>query len=719
MDTGIPLSGVVISSDKENTLSDNSGMFSINASEPIIWFSHLGFKPDSIQVLDTSKFVTVFLSQSIHKLNQVVVRSPLLHDKLHSMPSSIALLKKNDLNHSDNVSYIETLNNLSGVNVHKGTMNTSRITVRGMGARTPYATNRIKAYYNEIPLTSGDGTTLIEDIDPVFLQSVNLIKGAKSAMYGSGLGGILFLSGKNYFKQGISSGFTLEGGSFGTVQPSAWLNYRKNDFSLSSGYSYVHADGFRENSSYDRHNANLYLSLNMKRLEMSFLIHFINVYGQIPSSLDEDTFTKSPEKAAANWKAVKGYESYSRLISGFKSKFFFFKSFANTTIVYGSLFDAYESRPFNILDDNSAQLGLKSYFTYKNKGFSIRSGVDYMFEQYNWSIYETIEGVEGEEQNRFMETRHPLMLFVQSDLMIISKFVIEAGLSYNITKYKLSDLFIDSVNLSGKHKFSPSVSPFVGFNYSLTKRINVYTSLGHGFSLPSVEETLLPNGQINPNLKPESGINFELGGRYQSLDGNLYFDGTAYIMSVKNLLVTKRLSEEVFYGENAGKTLHKGFELMGGFRFNHEHGARWPETKLNLSVTISENTFKDFVDDGEDFGGNMIPGIPAGTFTNNISFFFRNRSFIYLYYRYSGAQFLNDSNTGKYKGYHYTAAKVGRTFKFRDKSQIEIYLGVNNILNKNYASMILINAVSFGGALPRYYYPGQPRYFYGGVKIIF
>ncbi len=49
--------------------------------------------------------------------------------------------------------------------MQQGSLNTNRITIRGIGARSQYGTNRVKAYFNAIPLTSGEGETVLEDID--------------------------------------------------------------------------------------------------------------------------------------------------------------------------------------------------------------------------------------------------------------------------------------------------------------------------------------------------------------------------------------------------------------------------------------------------------------------------------------------------------------------------------------------------------------------------
>jgi iron complex outermembrane receptor protein len=48
---------------------------------------------------------------------------------------------------------------------------------------------------------------------------------------------------------------------------------------------------------------------------------------------------------------------------------------------------------------------------------------------------------------------------------------------------------------------------------------------------------------------------------------------------------------------------------------------------------------------------------------------------------------------------------------------ISLDLGINNIFDVNYAQSVLINAVGFGGAEPRYYYPGNDRNFYVSLGL--
>jgi iron complex outermembrane receptor protein len=49
--------------------------------------------------------------------------------------------------------------------------------------------------------------------------------------------------------------------------------------------------------------------------------------------------------------------------------------------------------------------------------------------------------------------------------------------------------------------------------------------------------------------------------------------------------------------------------------------------------------------------------------------------------------------------------------------EIRFFGGLNNVLDENYAASIVPNAIGFGGASPRYYYPGNPRNYFVGASL--
>jgi iron complex outermembrane receptor protein len=79
---------------------------------------------------------------------------------------------------------------------------------------------------------------------------------------------------------------------------------------------------------------------------------------------------------------------------------------------------------------------------------------------------------------------------------------------------------------------------------------------------------------------------------------------------------------------------------------------------------------------------------------------------------------MNDANTEIYKSYLISNARISYKITYQKLPfKIRLIAGINNLLNINYASMILVNAPSFGTTSPRYYYPGLPRNFSFGLRM--
>ena len=48
---------------------------------------------------------------------------------------------------------------------------------------------------------------------------------------------------------------------------------------------------------------------------------------------------------------------------------------------------------------------------------------------------------------------------------------------------------------------------------------------------------------------------------------------------------------------------------------------------------------------------------------------------------------------------------------------MNLFLEVDNIFNKAYASQVLINTIGFGGNTPRYNYPRNPTNYYFRINV--
>ena len=76
---------------------------------------------------------------------------------------------------------------------------------------------------------------------------------------------------------------------------------------------------------------------------------------------------------------------------------------------------------------------------------------------------------------------------------------------------------------------------------------------------------------------------------------------------------------------------------------------------------------------------------------------------------------MNDANALYTDSYHLVNLKAGYALHIIKDFQLNIFGGVNNVFNEHYAASVLPNAVGFGDAAPRFYYPGYPINYFAGV----
>jgi iron complex outermembrane receptor protein len=425
----------------------------------------------------------------------------------------------------------------------------------------------------------------------------------------------------------------------------------------------------------------------------------VDLYAEIPSSLNEEDFLNNPDQAGGSWGSAGGYEEYIKVLGGLKLESELGRKLFNKFILSGGFADPYERRPFNVLDEQSSNVGFRDFLEYRLKNLSLGIGLEYFFESFNWRTYETLPESQGGLLSHHKEQRNYMNFFSYGQWRPAPRVLIDAGLNLNILSYTLSTEYrIDSTDQSGAYNYQPVLSPRIGISIRHAKQIWTYASAGHGFSAPSLEETLLPEGLINTSLRPESGWNMDLGNRGRLLDGHLDYDLSLYSILLDDLLVTERVAEDVFTGVNA------------------DHPAPF-NLDLRLSYHLSKNTFRDFVDDGTDYGGNELPGIPRQLVNVTLGAHLGAFS-LEFQYLLTGKQWMDDANSQEYGSYQLAHLQLSWTHSFTESPfQLRINGGIRNLSNTHYASMILINAPSFGGRSPRYYYPGSPRLFFLGVNI--
>ncbi len=720
-----PLPGATILYQNNNlTVSDSTGRFdlAVNLFPATIQVNYVGYESRKIFIRNPDLDLIIELTASNFMLGEVVITAYDRKQTLMESPGSISLISKKDLKLDNDVTIVPALNRIPGIYMHSGTYNTSRLTIRGIGSRSLFGTSKIRAYYEGIPLTSGDGETSVEDIDPNLIDRIEIIKGPSSSLYGAGLGGTLLIKAKSPASMDKSLKYQVTGGSFGYLKNGVSFDYGAQKHRLSASVNHIHSNGWRENNEFRRISSGIsYRSYLSVKTQLDFIGNFIALKAFIPSSIDRETYESNPRAAAPTWKNAEGYEDYDKYLTGLSVNHSFTEKSELNANVFLSGRKAYERRPFNILSENARATGGRVRYQFHQNGSFIKmnlmAGLEYFIDFYNWQTYEIIEKEQGDLLTDNKEKRGNINIFLKSDFTFPTKTFITLGLNINKTQYDYRDIFsLDNEDNSGNYQFGTIVSPRIGITQPLNEDMNVYFNLSHGFSPPSLAETLTPEGNINPDIQPETGMNYEIGTKGQVFRNRLFYDIAIFTMHINNLIVARRTGDDAFVGVNAGKTVHNGIEFTLNYDFLNP-GTSEKNFYGFITYTLADYSFKEFIDGDNDYSGNVLTGIPRHVLNGGIGFKTRPGIYGNVNYQFVDRMPMRDDNSVYSDPYQLVNLKAGFTRTIFSNINLDLYGLINNLFDIHYASMIMVNASSFGGSSPRYYYPGLPFNIYLGADL--
>lgn len=654
-------------------------------------------------------------------LKEVVLTNANVIAPYFEKSASVSVLTKQQLEKVSGAMLTPLLNQIPGVQMQQGNWNTNRITIRGIGSRTPFGTTKIKSYWNDIPMTSAEGETVIEDIDMNLLHQVQILKGPNAVNYGAGMGGVIVLQSKIPNTNHRNWNIHQEVGDFGLWRNSISFQEKKGTTGIQLGYQHQSINGFRENSNYRRDQWSLLAEQKISdkhNIQIQGL--FTDVRAYIPSSINLNDATNQPHVAAANWRAAKGFEDYQKNVLGITHQYFIDSYWLSKLTLFHQSKKAYEPRPFDILSEIQSSYGWRYVLQYfgniKNIPLQVQLGWEHQKEDYQFDLFRNLYtqfpeqgSVQGNWFQNGKQNRSYHHWFVQTTIELSDKWNVNADAAYHISNYNLTQGSITSA-----HSFRPFFAPRIAFTYLWKEHQMLFASFSKGFSTPTVAESLTVYGIFNTNLKPEIAENWEIGYKWKHSESKWIVQINYYYMPVSNLLVAKRIAEDQYEGRNAGESLHQGLEWE----------TQWKKTLLNREITFQYSgnwnrmRFTDFIDANQNYSGNLLPAVPSWQHSINIGVKIIQNLQLHSNYRFMASMPLNDRNDAFtnsfglidiYANYKLTPTKYWKSF--------QLFLGINNLTNRNYTASIVPNAIGINQNAPRFFYPGMPKQFFGGIRI--
>ncbi len=677
-------------------------------------------------------FTTILVAQdpvdrdSITQLDEVILLDALKRkNAIGIVPSDI--VGASVFQNSSPVSLVPSMNQIPGVYVFSGALNTNRITIRGVGARTLFGTDKLRLYYNDIPVTDGSGVSTIEAFDLENLSQIEVIKGPKGTTYGTNLGGAIILNPKEALGNAttISNNFTV--GAFGLLKNNLSFNHYENGLRLGVQYGHTETDGYRQNSTFKRDGllVNLGYRIDPKN-RVNLLLNHIDYTAQIPSSLGATAFAEDPSQATFTWRASQGFEANKYTLTGLNYHHTFSEKLENSTSVFYTYLDHYEARPFGILDEFTNGYGIRSRFLGKTGILDTPAnyvlGTEGYRDVYVWDEFQnnfednngngSLQGAKFADNKEY---RTQLNLFGSLEVPFSETFTAQMGVNLNKTKYNYRDFFGQGTeNRSATRNFKAILLPSLNLNYRLSNSKSVYFNVSRGFSNPTLEQSLTPDGAVNPDIAQETGMNYELGTQLFLDRKRLRLQLAVYQMNIQNLLVGERIDNDRFIGRNAGKTRHRGLELAVKYRLPLADGF---QLSPFVNYTLTDHSFIDFVDEEEDFSGNPLTGVPKHRATAGLQLQLFSFCYWNVTYQHVGAIPLTDANSLSSDSFNVLNTRLGFYKKLSDRFSLGMDLGINNLFDIVYAQSVLINTNGFGGNESRYFYPGDARNAYGSLRL--
>ncbi len=200
------------------TTTDFDGNFSLEVTEPLpfkVVFTSVGYEPQTVEVIENNQVLTIVLVEGM-QLDEVVVSASRTPESVRESPVTIERFGLRDIKNAATADFYQSLENLKGVDVNTSSLTFNSVNTRGFAtfANTRFV-QLVDGMDNASPALNFVIGNLI-GVGELDLQSVELLPGASSALYGANaFNGILFMTTKNPFEnQGISayvkSGLTMQ-----------------------------------------------------------------------------------------------------------------------------------------------------------------------------------------------------------------------------------------------------------------------------------------------------------------------------------------------------------------------------------------------------------------------------------------------------------------------------------------------------------------------------
>ena len=675
-------------------------------------------------------------AQAADEQTMVVTAAPTTVSELDT-PAAVSVVNGDEMRQAaPRVNLSESLGAVPGLQVQnrQNYAQDLQLSIRGFGSRSTYGVRGLRIYVDGIPATMPDGQGQTSNIDIGSVDTIEVLRGPFSALYGNSSGGVI-----NVTSQTGTQPPTVEAssyyGSFGTWHYGMKATGAVGDGSHAGDVDYTVSTnrftthGYRDHSGARKNLANARLGVRINDVsKLTLLLNSVDIKANDAGGLTADEWRDNPRQSPRgdqyntrkNTRQTQAGLRYERQLSAQDDLSVMMYAGERETTQFQSIPRAPQLKPSHaggVIDLTRHYQGIDTRLTHRGEllvPVTLTAGLDYENMSERRKGYENFVMVNGApqygEQGALRRNERNLMWnvdpYLQTQWQLTDKLSLDAGVRYSSVWVDSNDYYItpgngDDSGDASYHKWLPAGS----LKYALTDAWNVYLSAGRGFETPTINELSYRSDNqsgLNFGLKPSTNDTVEIGSKTRI--GNGLFTAALFQTNTDNEIVVDSSSGGRTSYKNAGKTRRQGMELG----LDQKFGESW---RLKAAWTWLDATYRTNVCDDASCNGNRIPGIARNMGYASFGYQPEQGWYAGSDIRYMSDIMANDENTAKAPSWTVVGLTTGYKWSY-GRMDMDLFGRIDNLFDREYVGSVIVNESN-----GRYYEPAPGRNYGIGLNL--
>lgn len=675
-------------------------------------------------------------AQTADEQTMVVTAAPTTVSELDT-PAAVSVVNGDEMRQAaPRVNLSESLGAVPGLQVQnrQNYAQDLQLSIRGFGSRSTYGVRGLRIYVDGIPATMPDGQGQTSNIDIGSVDTIEVLRGPFSALYGNSSGGVI-----NVTSQTGTQPPTVEAssyyGSFGTWHYGMKATGAVGDGSHAGDVDYTVSTnrftthGYRDNSGARKNLANARLGVRINDVsKLTLLLNSVDIKANDAGGLTADEWRDNPRQSPRgdqyntrkNTRQTQAGLRYERQLSAQDDLSVMMYAGERETTQFQSIPRTPQLKPSHaggVIDLTRHYQGIDTRLTHRGEllvPVTLTAGLDYENMSERRKGYENFVMVNGApqygEQGALRRNERNLMWnidpYLQTQWQLTDKLSLDAGVRYSSVWFDSNDYYItpgngDDSGDASYHKWLPAGS----LKYALTDAWNVYLSAGRGFETPTINELSYRSDNqsgLNFGLKPSTNDTVEIGSKTRL--GNGLLTAALFQTNTDNEIVVDGSSGGRTSYKNAGKTRRQGMELG----LDQQFGESW---RLKAAWTWLDATYRTNVCDDASCNGNRIPGIARNMGYASFGYQPEQGWYAGSDIRYMSDIMANDENTAKAPSWTVVGLTTGYKWSY-GRMDMDLFGRVDNLFDREYVGSVIVNESN-----GRYYEPAPGRNYGIGLNL--